>query len=228
MKKIVLFAAAAMLLATTLVSAQATNARVRVVHASPDAPAVDIFVNGGKVLENLPYREYSEYLALPAGSYSFDIKVTGTDTVVKNVPATLAAGTDYTVIAVGYAGGQQPAFDVLALGDNNTLPANNGVKWRIIHGAPGAPAVDVYVTTPFETLMGKTPGLTNVPFKGVSPYIETPVGLYQARVAVAGTKTVAIDSHRLVTWNNMVRTVIAVDAKGGGAPFDFIILPDRN
>jgi len=93
---------------------------------------------------------------------------------------------------------------------------------------PGPPAVDVYATTPFETLTGKTPGLTNVPFKGVSPYIETPVGLYQARVAVAGTQTIAIDSHRLVTWNNMIRTIVAVDNTGGGVPFQFIILGDRN
>jgi hypothetical protein len=98
----------------------------------------------------------------------------------------------------------------------------------VVHGAPSAPAVDVYVTTPFESLDNKTPLLTSVPFKAASGYYTVPVSLYQARVAVAGTKTIAIDSHRLVTWNGMVRTVVAIDAKGGGAPFDFIILPDSN
>jgi hypothetical protein len=229
MKKFLLSAAALLVLSAGLASAQATNARIRVVHASPDAPAVDITVNGAKVLENLPFREYSEYLSVPAGAYTFGINVTGTTTTVATLPATLAAGRDYTAVAVGYAGsGRTPGFDVLVLEDDNTLPANNGVKIRVVHGAPGAPAVDVYLTTPFETLEGKTAGLSNVPFKAFSPYLTVPVGNYQARVAVAGTKTVAIDSHRLVTWNNMIRTVIAVDAKGGGAPFDFIILPDRN
>jgi len=228
MKKFILSAAALLILTSGFASAQATNARVRVVHASPDAPAVDITVNGNPVLEALPFREYSEYLSLPAGAYSFGIRVTGTSTVVATLPATLASGQDYTVIAMGYATGGTPAFEVVVLEDNNTLPANNGVKIRVVHGAPGAPAVDVYVTTPFETLMGKDPVLSNVPFKAASGYLTVPVGNYQARVAVAGTKTVAIDSHRLVTWANMIRTVIAVDATGGGAPFDFIILPDRN
>lgn len=223
-----LLSAAAVLMLTTGLFAQASNARIRVVHASPDAPAVDITVNGAKVLENLPFREYSEYISVPAGAYTFGINVTGTSTTVATLPATLAAGTDYTAIAVGYALGGTPGFDVLVLTDDNTLPANNGVKIRVVHGAPAAPGVDVYVTTPFETLEGKTAALTNVPFKAASGYLTVPVGNYQARVAVAGTKTVAIDSHRLVTWNNMIRTVIAVDAKGGGAPFDFIILPDRN
>jgi opacity protein-like surface antigen len=228
MKKVLLLATSVFALAATLSFGQATQARVRVVHASPDAPAVDILVNNGKVLENLPYREYSEYLPLPAGAYEFKINVTGTDTTVKTVPATLMAGRDYTVVAVGYAGGKAPGFDVKLLEDDNTLPANNGVKIRVMHGAPGAPQVDVYLTTPFETLMGKTAQLTNVPFNAASGYLTVPVGLYQARVAVAGTTTVAIDSHRLTTWANMVRTIIAVDNPGGGAPFGFIILPDRN
>jgi hypothetical protein len=228
MKKFILSAAALLILTSGFAAAQATNARIRVVHASPDAPAVDITVNGNPVLEALPFREYSEYLALPAGSYTFGIRITGTETVIANLPATLEAGKDYTAIAMGYATGGSPGFEVVVLEDNNTLPANNGVKIRVVHGAPGAPAVDVYATTPFETLMGKDPVLANVPFKAASGYLEVPVGNYQARVAVAGTKTVAIDSHRLVTWNNMIRTVIAVDAVGGGAPFDFIILPDRN
>lgn len=228
MKKFLLSAAVLLILTSGFASAQATNARIRVVHASPDAPAVDITVNGAKVLENLPFREYSEYLSVPAGAYSFGINVTGTSTTVATLPATLAAGKDYTAIAVGYALGGTPGFDVLVLEDDNALPANNGVKIRVVHGAPAAPGVDVYVTTPFETLEGKNVTLSNVPFKAASGYLTVPVGNYQARVAVAGTKTVAIDSHRLVTWNNMIRTVIAVDSKGGGAPFDFIILPDRN
>jgi hypothetical protein len=225
MKKLSLQAAALLM---TSVAAFAADGRVRVVHASPDAPAVDIYVNGGMVLENLPFREYSEYLALPAGSYSVDIRVTGTMTTVKTVPITVAADKDYSAIAVGYAGGKAPGFDVLWLEDDNTLPANNGVKIRVVHGAPGAPAVDVYATTPFETLVGKTPVLSDVPFKAASGYLTVPVSMYQARVTLAGTKTVAIDSKRLVTWNSMVRTFIAVDNTGGGAPFDILVLPDRN
>jgi hypothetical protein len=222
------YSVATLALCAGMAVGQSGNGRVRVVHASPDAPAVDIYVNGGKVLENLPFREYSEYLALPAGNYSVDIKVTGTETLVKSVPVSVASGKDYTALAVGYAGGKAPGFDVQLLEDDNSLPANRGVKLRVVHTAPGAPEVDVYVTTPFETLSGKNPVLSNVPFKAASGYLTVPVGLYQARVAVAGTKMVAIDSHRLVTWGNMIRTVIAVDNKGGGAPFELIVLPDRN
>lgn len=222
-------AVAALCLAAGTVAAQATSARVRIVHASPDAPAVDIYVNGGKVLENLPFREYSEYLSLPTGTYNVEIKVAGTNTLVKQISVPVQAGKDYTAIAVGYAGsGRTPGFDVMLLEDDNSAPADGRIKLRVAHTAPGAPAVDVYVTTPFETLEGKQPVLTNVPFKAASGYLTVPIGMYQARVVVAGTKTIAIDSHRLVTWGGMIRTIIAVDSAGGGAPFDLILLPDRN
>jgi hypothetical protein len=234
MRKSILNAIAVFALATGAMFAQTTQAdtpttgRVRVVHLSPDAPAVDIYVNGSMVLEGMPYREYSDYLALPAGNHTVAIKVSGTDVTVKTVPITVAPDTYYTAAAVGYASGKAPGFDVLWLTDDLTLAPNHAVKLRVLHSAPGAPAVDVYVTTPFETLMGKSPVLSGVPFGASSGYLAVPVNNYQARITLAGTMTVAINSGRLVTWNDMIRTVAAVDTTGGGGPFDIILLPDRN
>ncbi|PMP83067.1 MAG: cell wall anchor, partial [Chloroflexus aggregans] len=49
--------------------AQSGTAKVRVIHASPDAPAVDVFVNGNAVLTNVGFFAASPYLDLPAGTY---------------------------------------------------------------------------------------------------------------------------------------------------------------
>ena len=58
-----------LLLALALVPAASAqgNALVRVVHASPDAPAVDVYVDGNKALSNVPFFTASNYLPLPAG-----------------------------------------------------------------------------------------------------------------------------------------------------------------
>lgn len=206
----------------------AQNARIRVLHASPDAPAVDVLVNGAKVLENLPFREYSEYLSVPAGRHEVRVNVTGTGNTVLQATPDFITGMDYTAIAVGFAGGKSPALDLMLLRDDAGEFPNGNIKLRAVHAAPSAPAVDIYATTPFEPLGTKTPVLTNVPFKAASGYLQVPVSMYQVRVAVYGTRTVAIDSKRLPTWNQMVRTIVAVDNPGGGTPFDFVILPDRN
>lgn len=79
------------------------NAAVRVIHASPDAPAVDVAVTGGDVLiENLAYPDATDYLMVPAGSYDLEVRPTGTEDVALPLPGTkLAAGTAYSVYAVG-------------------------------------------------------------------------------------------------------------------------------
>lgn len=142
--------------------------------------------------------------------------MTGTDTVVKTLSLPAAANRDYTAISAGCAtGNKQPDFDVVLIEDDNAPPANNGVKRRVAHGAAGAPEVEVSVTGPFETWMGKEAILSRVPFEVASGYLTVQAASYQARVAVADPKAVAIDSHWLVAWNNMIRTIIAVDAKAG-------------
>ena len=120
------------------------------------------------------------------------------------------------------------SIEPLVLADDNTAPASGKVKVRIVHGAPSAPAVDVYVTAPGASLTSATPTLSKVPFKGVSAYLPVDAGSYQVRVTVAGTKTVAIDSGKVDLAAGQIRTIVAVDNAGGGSPFGAVILADLN
>src|SRR3712207_5457998 len=69
-----------------------STALVRVVHASPDAPNVDVLVDGAAVLTNVPFRAASDYLALPTGSRNLRVRASGTWTVVIGQNASVAAG----------------------------------------------------------------------------------------------------------------------------------------
>jgi len=137
---------------------------------------------------------------------------------------TLADGTDYTVIASDLVAQITP----IVLQDDNTAPAAGNARVRAIHGAPSAPSVDIYVTAPDADLATATPVLTGVAFGDVADYLEVPAGEYQVRITPAGTKLVAIDSGALTLESGQVRTAIAVDAPGGGAPFDLLVLADSN
>lgn len=200
------------------------EAQLRVVHASPDAPAVDVLVDDAVVLSNVAYLQSSSYLDVPDGERNIKVNAAGTSTTVIDADADLADGSDYTVIASGLLASIEP----IVLEDDNTAPGSGNVKVRAIHGAPSAPAVDVYVTAPGADLSGATPVLTGVEFGDVADYLEVPAGEYQVRVTLAGTTTVAIDSGPITLSSGQIRTVIAVDAAGGGAPFDFLLLQDLN
>lgn len=200
------------------------QARLRVVHASPDAPAVDVLVDDAAALSNVDYLTASDYVELADGAHNVKVNAAGTSTTVIDADVDLADGTDYTVIASGLLDAIQP----IVLEDDNSTPAAGTARVRAIHGAPSAPAVDVYVTAPGADLEAASPALSNVAFGDVADYLEVPAGDYQVRVTPAGTKTVVIDSGALSLTSGQVRTAIAVDAPGGGAPFDLLILDDLN
>jgi hypothetical protein len=88
--------------------------------------------------------------------------------------------------------------------------------------------VDIYITAPGADLAGETPALSGVDFGDVSGYIEAPAGDYQVRVTPAGSTTVVIDSGTLTLASGQIRTAVAVDAAGGGGPFDLLLLEDAN
>lgn len=228
MKKLVL-AMAALVVSSASLWAQASpnQTRIRVVHASADAPPVDVYANGGLVVEALPFKGATGYLAVPPGSYTIEVRVAGTQTTVLTQTLMLMGGTDYTAFAMGTVSGPQPLF-LVTYGDNLLPRPANTISLRVVHAAASAPAVDVYVGGPWAPVTGATPVLRNVPFGAASAHLDVPNGIYQGRVTVAGTKTIAINSPIVKELSGAVRTLVAVDNPGGSTPFEIIALPDRD
>lgn len=81
----------------------AGNAKVRVVHASPDAGPVDVVPRGGAPLvEGLTFPDATPYAEVPAGTYTLDVNPAGTNDTVLTVPdVALADGGVYSAFAVG-------------------------------------------------------------------------------------------------------------------------------
>ena len=83
------------------------DSRVRVVHASPDAPAVDVTLTDGTVVfGNKSFKEFTAFTPLDAGSYDLEVRVAGTNTVALDLPViSIEAGKIYTVFAKGFLSG---------------------------------------------------------------------------------------------------------------------------
>jgi len=200
------------------------TAQVRVVHGSPDAPAVDVLVDGTEVLADVAYKQSSPYLSVPAGTRNIKVNAANSTTTVINANAAVTKDYAYTVIATNRLASIEP----LVLQDDLAAPAAGNIKLRLVHGAPSVGQVDIYITAPGANLATATPNLTAVPFKGASGYLEVPAGNYQVRITPTGTKTVAIDTGALTLAAGQIRTGIAVEAPGGGAPLTALLLADAN
>lgn len=184
-------------------SAWASDARVRAVHASPDAPNVDVLVNNGLAVPNLAFRQASAYLTVPANTYNFKVRPAGQpgpDVINADVP--LAANTTYSVAAVDVLSSISPRVYV----DDNTLDPLNA-RVRFIHASPNAPAVDV-------ALAGGAVLFSNVSFTQNGGYIAVPRGVYDLEVRLAGTSTVVLPLPGLFLDDNTVYTAWAMGLVG--------------
>jgi len=155
-------ALAGMLALAIALPATATTApmgRLRAFHDSPDTPAVDIYVNGVRALENVSYKTVSPYLPLPAfATYQVGVKLWDADADDATDPWALGPRGVYlgtrptTVAAIGalaYATDADPANDALAL-RLRVYRDSRGIvgDWalvRVSHTSPDAPPVDVQV-----------------------------------------------------------------------------------
>ena len=59
-----------------------SNSLVKVIHASPDAPGVDLLVDNTVAGTNLTFPNNTGYLAVPSGTRNVKVNVTGTSTTV--------------------------------------------------------------------------------------------------------------------------------------------------
>jgi hypothetical protein len=185
-------------------TAPSVKARVMAVHASPDAPAVDLLVDNVVAGTNLTYPNNTPYLQVRAGTRNIKVNVAGTSTTVINADLPLTAGSYYTVFAADAVASIAP----LVLADDLTAPAAGKAHVRFVHLSPNAPAVDVAVTS--------GPVLfPNTAFKGYSAFTPVDAGTYDLEVRLAGTSTVVLPLPGISLTAGKIYTVWAKGLVGG-------------
>jgi hypothetical protein len=198
---------------------------VRVVHASPNAPNVDVYVNGNAVLEDVAFGAVSGYLDLPAGTHMVEITPAGDpDTAVFSGDVTVEADTAYTIVASGEIGDDaDEAFAPLILTDDNSSPGADTARVQLVHASPDAPAVDITLASNGDALFD------GVPF-GESGAVEVPAGEYtiQVRGDTEGNDGDVVAEYDLALEGDTVYTGFAVgyltpDDEPADTPFDLLV-----
>jgi len=157
--------------------AEAESASLGVAHLSPDAPNVDVYVDGDAVLEDVPYRAFSDYLDLTAGEYDVEITAAGdADTVVFDETVEVGAG-DFTAAALGELAEENQPFGV-EIFEHDLEPPADAARVRAIHASPDAPNVDITVEETGDALFA------DVPF-GAAGTVEVPAGSYTLEIRPA-------------------------------------------
>lgn len=197
---------------------------IRVTHASPDAPAVNILANGEVLagLEGVDYQVASGWITVPEATYAVQVDGIlpgGETTPVITADLPLAGDMTYDVIAVN------TVSDIAPLVIENTFAAvgDGNVRVQVVHGAPNAPEVDIYVTAPGDDLAAAQP-LATAAFLDFTGQVEVPAGDYQIRITPAGADTVVFDSGTLPLAAGADLLVIATQNVGAGdSPVELLV-----
>lgn len=205
--------------------AQDGDAQVRVAHLSPDAPAVDVLVDGDAVLEGAEFRDVSDYLNLSAEEHQITVQTSENETVIFQGNMTFDAGTKTTVATIGEA--SEDALEVVFYADDFEQPSEENASVRLIHASPDAPAVDVTVAE------GNAVLFDNVSFGNATDYVGVPEGNYTLEVRPA---TAENDGDVVATFNVTLesQTVYTAIAAGYLSPeeapanesFDLLVVVD--
>lgn len=194
------------------------GALLRMIHASPDTPAADVYVNKDKVISGMAFKEVSEYLPLEEGSYDIQIFPAGSKpkkvepVLEENV--TVMQGEAYSFAVSG-------KLDNLSLEEfqDDLTAVEDEAKLRIIHLSPDAPAVDV--------VSGDTDIVKGLAFPEASAYEAFPEGSYTLDILPEGKTEAIFNIPNVELKQGENYTAVAVGLLKGDPAFDVILAKDN-
>ena len=181
-----------------------TDPAVRIVHAAPDAPAVDVLVDGQPVAQNIAFGSATAYAPLAPGDRQVQIVPTGGGEPLIDQTVTHEGGMAYILAAVG------PAAEIqLQTYQVNLNPIASGrARFRVIQAVPDAAAVDVGVAGSDEALVG------GIEFPNASDYQEIAAATYDFEVRATDTGDVVATAPRVRLERGQAYDIFALGQAG--------------
>ncbi len=196
------------------VASFAQTARLQVIHNSP-TPTVDIYANGGILLDNFAFRTATPFIDVPA-DVPIELGValansTSADDALVNIPVQFEEGKTYVAVAAGVVGGN-PGFELFVYDMGEETAPDDNLKILFFHGSPDAPEVDI-------TLTDGTVLFDDVEFGEFQGYLEVPAATYDVAVTPSddNSNQLAAYSKDLSFWKGRTLTIFASGFLGDGS-----------
>jgi hypothetical protein len=149
-------------------SAERDKALVRVVHAMPTGPSIDVFADESLAFSNVSYKTVTQYQELPDDRLAFRVRPAGsagTEPLAENSEM-LMGGRHYTVIAMVDDKGKAT---VRVLRDDLTPLSQDRARVRVINASPDAGEVDVVAKGRDKTIFDGVNFAFEAGYKEVEP-----------------------------------------------------------
>lgn len=136
--------APAVMATVPIAAADTQTSQLRAIHASPDTPAIDVYLDAAKVVPALGFGESSGYLPVAVGTHDIRVFAAGADPTVDR-PFIAAPGTRIPASArlSIVAAGMFASIRVVMVNDTFAPPPSGRAKLRLINVGADTPPVDL-------------------------------------------------------------------------------------
>lgn len=193
------------------------TANLRVFQASPDAPHIDVLVDGTSLATNIQYGGNSGYLSIKAGSPKVQI-VDRSGSPVFEQALSIAGSASQTLLLTGPAGSIKP----VTLTDGGTTASGSDGHVRVVNASPSMGPADVYLVAPGVSISGMQPVAAALDFDKDTGY-QLAGGSYEVFLTTPGTKNVLLDTGPVSMVSGQNQTIVAIDGLSGGFSFSQLI-----
>lgn len=197
------------------------QARLRFASASPDAGALDLLVNGKTIARGVASTRASQPVDVDAGSATGEVRSTSSANLIATVPLALEAGQSYTVLVAGASnaltamvsvdtGSSGPPPPPLPVDSGNPPPPQpDYARFRIVHAAPHAPALDPYLQ-PAGLELDTVPAFQPFAYGSLALIgdLTRPAGDYWVAFTEAGTRRLVLKSENIEAAVGELVTVV--------------------
>jgi hypothetical protein len=185
------------------------DAYVRVVAASPDVPAISVFLNDQAVTSDLKFGNSTDFVEFPADTYTIAVNTpAGSGILSKSI--VLAPGTSVTLILTGLTNGADKTALKFSAFLTERSPTKGKTRLEVVNAVPDAPSIDVMTDKPL---------LTDIAFgKSGDASLNLDAGSYDLHLVSSGqldSTVLNLKDSQLKT--DMIYTLVATGKQGDGS-----------
>ncbi|TCK92455.1 uncharacterized protein DUF4397 [Natranaerovirga hydrolytica] len=192
---------------------------IRLFHASPGAPAVDVYANGETLLgEGLEFGEFTPYIPVRPGEYEIDVVLSDNpEQIVLSTVLDVPEREIYTVAVIGTV----PDLEAFVIEDPVQRIPNSRLGLRFVHLSPNAPSVDIALPTGDIIFQ-------DVAYKDIPDYLYVEPDTYSIQVFPTGTEDLVLQVPNMKLKKDRFYTVYAIGLVDDEPPLQVVIPLDGN
>lgn len=199
------------------IAAMNEDAAVRFIHASPDAPILDVYFKKENVFSEVSFKHLSDYVSIPTGSYKINVYPEGAnpkkEKPIVQEKINIKAGEPITLAIIGH----DNEFKLIFFTDK-VNEDNEQAEIRLVHLVSDVPAVD---------MVGDSVIVENLSYSEASDYVQVEPTNQDIKINHAGQGETLYAIPNLQIMKGLNYSIFALGLLNGEPGFDVVITKDQ-